>query len=381
MPVAEIVTIGTELLLGEIQDTNTRTLARALRDAGIDIYRATMVGDNAGRIAQAIQEALQRANIVITTGGLGPTVDDPTRAAIAQAVGVDLEFRPDLWAQIEARLQRYGRAASENNRRQAFIPAGSLAIENPVGTAPAFAVRHGQGWVIALPGVPREMEYLLNNAVIPMLRSEFQLTGIIKATVLHAAALGESLVDELVADLETTTNPTVGLLAHPGQVDIRITAKAADPLEADHMIAEMADKVRQRLGDNIYGADEETLSGAALSALSARGWSLCAQEYALGGALFSHLSGESGPAVICEVQAEPVGLAALKEQISWLRANLALDVGLGASLRPGVDRQELILVLVTPESEREQIRSYGGVPANAATWAANQALDLLRRSV
>jgi nicotinamide-nucleotide amidase len=160
MPTAEIITIGTEILLGEILDTNAQYLARALRDAGVDLYRKTTVGDNTRRIAQAIQQAQERCDIVITTGGLGPTVDDPTREAVALAVGVETEFRPELWEQIESRFRRFNRQPTENNKRQAYVPRGALAVENPVGTAPAFIVENGEQAIISLPGVPSEMKYL-----------------------------------------------------------------------------------------------------------------------------------------------------------------------------------------------------------------------------
>src|SRR4030066_1722983 len=160
MPSAEIITIGTELLLGEIVDTNSHFIARCLRDAGIDLYRKTTVGDNVKRIAFAIQQALERCDIVITSGGLGPTVDDPTRDAVALAVGMTSEYHPELWEQIKARFLRYGRVPTENNRRQAYIPKGAIAIENPVGTAPIFIVELGNQVIISLPGVPREMETL-----------------------------------------------------------------------------------------------------------------------------------------------------------------------------------------------------------------------------
>ena len=140
MPTAEIITIGTELLLGETADTNTRFIAQTLRGLGLDLFRTQTVGDNTGRIAEAVETALQRADIVITTGGLGPTVDDPTRQAIADATGTTLEFHPELWEQIVARIARYGRTPTENQKRQAFIPKGAIIIENPVGTAPAFIV-------------------------------------------------------------------------------------------------------------------------------------------------------------------------------------------------------------------------------------------------
>src|SRR4030043_1486414 len=165
MPSAEIITIGTELLLGEIVDTNSAFLARSLRDAGIDLFRETTVGDNIRRIAQAIQQSLARSDIVITTGGLGPTVDDPTREAVAQAVGVETEFHAELWEQIRERFKRFGRIPTQNNRRQAYVPKGAKAIENPVGTAPIFILEHGSQVIVSLPGVPSEMEYLMVHEV------------------------------------------------------------------------------------------------------------------------------------------------------------------------------------------------------------------------
>ena len=262
MPAAEIITIGTELLLGEIQDTNTRYLARTLRDVGVDLYRTTVVGDNVERIAGVIREALGRCQIILTTGGLGPTVDDPTREAVARALGVPTVFLPELWEQILDRFQRYGRQASENNRRQAYVPQGAIPVENPVGTAPAFICEVGEACIICVPGVPREMEYLIEHVAIPYLTQHYQLSGTIKARVLHAAGIGESVVDDLIGDLEMLTNPTVGLLAHPGQVDVRITAKAGSVEEADQMIEGVEATVRERLGEAIYGADSETLEGA-----------------------------------------------------------------------------------------------------------------------
>ncbi|HIE25064.1 MAG TPA: competence/damage-inducible protein A, partial [Anaerolineales bacterium] len=142
MPSAEIITIGTEILLGEIVDTNTRYLARSLRDLGIDLYRTVTIGDNAERIAETIRESMQRTEIIITTGGLGPTIDDPTRDAIALAVGVKTEFRSELWAQIKKRVSLYGRTPTENQKRQAYVPQGAIALENPVGTAPCFIIEY-----------------------------------------------------------------------------------------------------------------------------------------------------------------------------------------------------------------------------------------------
>jgi nicotinamide-nucleotide amidase len=260
MPVLEIITIGTELLLGEITDSNSTYIARTLRDLGIDIYRITTIGDNPKRISAAVQEALERSDIIITTGGLGPTVDDPTRQAVADATGRQLVFMDELWDQIVNRFKSYGRQPTDNNQRQAFIPQGAIPIPNPVGSAPCFIIELDSACVISLPGVPSEMKHILQHAIIPFLKSKYHLDSqIIKATRLHVAAVGESMVDEWIADLEDQANPTVGLLAHPGLVDIRVTAKAKSEEEANQLIKPIVDEIRLRLGENIYGQDGDTL--------------------------------------------------------------------------------------------------------------------------
>ncbi|MDP2777897.1 MAG: competence/damage-inducible protein A, partial [Anaerolineales bacterium] len=225
MTSAEIITIGTEILLGEIVDTNTRYIARILRSMGVDLYRTITIGDNVDRIASAIHDSIERADIVITTGGLGPTIDDPTREAVAKALGVETEFREDLWQQVVDTIARYGRKPSENQKRQAYVPKGSIGLKNPVGTAPCFIVERpsplrpspnpstgsgqaleevlGMRAVISLPGVPQEMEHVLHESVIPYLQKRFNLNEIIKIRILHCAGLGEGMIDEKIADLET----------------------------------------------------------------------------------------------------------------------------------------------------------------------------------
>ena len=378
MPAAEIIAIGTELLLGEIQDTNTRYLARLLRDDGVDIYRTSIVGDNADRIAQVISESLQRCQIIITTGGLGPTVDDPTRQAVAQAVGVNLEFRPDLWDQIQERFKRYNRPPTENNRRQAYIPAGAIPVENPVGTAPAFIIENATQSIISLPGVPREMEYLTQNTVLPYLRQRFGLKGTIKACVLHVAGVGESQVDEWIGDLELLPNPTVGLLAHPGQVDVRITAKAASAEEADQMIARVAAEIEKRVGDNLYGRDKDTLEGVIAQKLAEKGWQLSLFEYGLGEVF--HRLGQCNPAAEELLLPDPPGLADLHQKIAADQQS-ANTVYFVIVFLPHETRQTLHMVLLTPGGELETTRNYGGPPGNGPFWAVNTSLDFLRRTL
>ena len=376
---AEIITIGTELLLGEITDTNTRVIARTLRDLGLDLYRTVTVGDNVERIAAAVRESLARSQVVITTGGLGPTVDDPTREAIALAVGVSLEFRPELWDQIQERFARFGRTPTENNRRQAFIPAGAIAVENPVGTAPAFIVETGDSSIIALPGVPEEMAALLGQAVTPYLRRRFDLQGIILTRVLRTAGLGESVLDEKIEEFERLANPTVGLSAHPGRVDIRLTAKAEDRATAAELVRPVEEAIRERLGDAIYGADDESLEQAAVKALHWRNWRLTTVEHATGGALSAALAGAGEANAGGEVL--PAGVTP-EELSAELRAALqarSVEVGLGISLLQDGARHRLLICLISPEGEHNLHPAYGGAPHNAARWAVSLALDLLRR--
>ena len=259
MPIAEIVTIGTELLLGEIFDTNSRFLAREFRHNGIDLYRLQTIGDNASRISALIQEALQRADIVITTGGLGPTVDDPTRLAVAEAFNTQLVFHPELLVDIEERMKKLGRKLSQNQKKQAYIPEPAQAIHNSVGTAPAFYVENNGKIVICLPGVPSEMEYLWNFSVLPLLKQKFELSESIIVRKLKTYGIGEGVIDDLIGDLEESLNPTVGLSAHFGFVDIRISAKSGSKETALEMIAEMETRIRKVLPDVIFGVDEDSI--------------------------------------------------------------------------------------------------------------------------
>ncbi|MFZ5917854.1 MAG: competence/damage-inducible protein A [Chloroflexota bacterium] len=291
---AEIVTTGTELLLGEIVDTNSTYIARRLREIGLNLYYKTSVGDNEERTALVLRQALARSDVIITTGGLGPTVDDVTRQAVARATGRELIFCPELWQQIRDRFARWGREPTENNRRQAYIPAGASALENPVGTAPCFIVESDEGIIISLPGVPREMEYLMEHSVIPYLRQRLGLTEIIKAKVLRTAGIGESTIDHLIGDLMTASNPTVGLAAHAGQTDVRITAKAKNEAAADAFIAEMEAHVRQRLGDAIYGEGQELLEEALVHKLRQSGHTLAVLETNSRGALAQRLGSVPG---------------------------------------------------------------------------------------
>ncbi|MCE2470710.1 MAG: CinA family nicotinamide mononucleotide deamidase-related protein, partial [Anaerolineae bacterium] len=258
-PNAEIIAIGTELLVGEITDTNSVFLARQLRDIGVNEFFMTTVGDNLGRIADAISDALNRAENVITTGGLGPTVDDLTRQAVADAVGRPLEFHQSLYDTIAERFRGFGSKMTENNRQQAYLPEGAMLIENPVGTAPSFIVESERGVVIGVPGVPREMKFLITETVVPYLLKRYEL-GVIVARILRTAGIGESSLDDQIgSDILSETNPSVGLAAHHGSVDIRITAKADSKAKAARLIDRMQGRLESQVGEHIFGVDDATL--------------------------------------------------------------------------------------------------------------------------
>lgn len=281
---AEIIAIGTEILLGEITDTNSVYIARVLRDIGLNLYYMTSVGDNEKRIADAIRAALSRAQVVITCGGLGPTVDDMTRQGVAAATYRGLVFHQELLDAIAERFASFRVQMSENNRRQAYLPENAIVIENPVGTAPAFIVEHDGGVVISLPGVPREMKFLMTERVIPYLREHFNLgSDIIKARVLRTAGIGESILDEKIGDaLLNQANPTVGLAAHAGQVDVRITAKADSVEAANEMIAETEKELRQRIGKYIFGFDDDHIQDVLARLLQQKHATLAISETGIG---------------------------------------------------------------------------------------------------
>ena len=375
---AEIIAIGTELLLGEIQDTNTRMIARALRTIGLDLYRSTIVGDNLERISAALRESLGRADAVLTCGGLGPTIDDPTRAAVSAAIDRPLEFHEELWTQIQERFARFGRRPSENNRRQAYLPRGAIALENRVGTAPAFYVQVDSAILISLPGVPAELEVLLAETVLPLLKSKLQLQDVIEARIVRTAGMPESVIDDHIQDLERLTNPTVGILAHPGQIDIRIAAKAPTIELALSAIEPVADEIRHRLGPAVFGSDEDTLETVTLSAVAARGWRLATIERGTDGALAARLAASGGPWVAGKVVPGDRARPTEEEITRWIH-----ESGAAACLVVDMERTgpvaSVVVRFLHPEGTRRWRGSYGGPQAYSSTWAVTAALDFVRR--
>ncbi len=298
---AEIVSVGSELLLGQIVDTNAAFIARQLALLGLDLFQKTTVGDNLARVAAALETALGRAEVVITTGGLGPTEDDVTREAVARATGRELVFHPELLADIEAFFQARGLPLSSSNRKQAYVPRGALPVPNPVGTAPCFIVEEGDRTLIVLPGVPREMEHLLLTRALPHVRARYGLQAAIVSRLVRVAGIGESRVGELLADLMAKgANPTVGTMAHPGQVDVRIAAKGTDEGAARALIAPVEAEIRSRLGDTVFGVDRESLEGVVAAQLADQGQRLALVEVGTGGLVSERLTSVPGVAARLE---------------------------------------------------------------------------------
>jgi nicotinamide-nucleotide amidase len=285
MASVEIVTIGTEILLGHLLDTNSVYIAQMLADHGVDVYAKHSVGDNTERLAVMLADALDRADGVITTGGLGPTVDDLTKDAVAKAVHDTLEpHEPSLRA-LEERFRSLNRPMTENNRRQAILPSRAHVMPNPNGTAPGFIAQRPDGkFVACMPGVPREMKPMLADQVIPWLVERFALKSAIYTKTLHTIGIGESELDRRVEDLfRALENPKIAMLAHGGRVDVKVMAKAESQAAADAMIAPVAQQLRERIGAGYYGDDELTPGGAIVNELVRRGKTIGVAESVTGG--------------------------------------------------------------------------------------------------
>lgn len=394
---AEIIAIGTEILLGEITDTNSVYLAQTLRDYGINLYFMTSVGDNVQRIASAITIALGRADIVITCGGLGPTVDDMTRQGVAEATGRPLVFDERLLEQIRQRFNSFRMTMPDNNRRQAYLPEGATVIENPVGTAPAFAVESGGKLIISLPGVPRELKFLVENKVMPMLRARYSL-GLIRARVLRAGGIGESALDErLGADLLEHANPTVGLAAHHGIIDVRITAKGDSPQIVEQMLDEYEALVRQRVGEFIFGTGKDTIEQAVARQLAQSTNRLAVVEVGLVGAsqrLLREANSEQVVALVHSYPAPEEGYAAFdldpslsfRDAVESLAGQLSREHGASIVVfsRPDLiesEDSEQATVVGVAVGERIAVRGYGfGAGSEVAqTWVMRWGLANLWR--
>jgi|SRR5581483_6525907 len=404
----EIVAVGTELLLGQIVDTNSAWIGEQLALAGIDVNWGTTVGDNLERIVAALRAALDRNDAVIVCGGLGPTHDDITREAIAQVMGVPLEHDEQVAARIEAMFAARGRAMAASNLRQAQVPVGASVIRDPQpGTAPGLRCPVGDKVIYAVPGVPHEMRAIVAQAVIPDMRLRVGASAVILSRVLRTWGESESRLAELVAPridvLDRTANPTIAFLASGIEgIKVRITAKAPDEATALEMLAGEEAELRALLGDLVFGVDDETMEHAVAVLLARRRLTLGLAESLTGGlmgARLTDIAGASeffvgsivsyGSAVKFDLLGVPEGpvvsAPAAEAMAIGARRVLGADIGLAVTGVAGPTEQDgqpvgTVLVGLALDGEVESVHlRLPGDRRQIRDFTVISALDLLRR--
>jgi nicotinamide-nucleotide amidase len=406
---AEVVGIGTEILLGQIANTNAGEISARLADIGVDVTHHQAVGDNVGRIAEAIRLALSRADVVILTGGLGPTADDVTREAIADALG-PLRRHREIEDFLREKFQRLGRDMPESNLVQADVPEGARYILPDRGTAPGLVVELDDGKrLYAVPGVPAEMREMLEGSILPEL-SALAGAGAIVSRVLRVVGVAEARVGELLDDLfRASSNPTVAYLASEGEVRVRLTAKAPTREEALELIGPVEGEVRARLEEHIVGVDDQTLEAAIGRILTERGLTVACAESLTGGGLAARIADAPGAsgylsgavvAYAAEAKSDLLGVsettlsgpgmvseACALEMARGVRKLFSADVGVSTTGVAGPDPLEghppgeLWVAVASDAGEEARHFRAPGDRAQVRRWAQVQALDLLRQHV
>ena len=290
---AEIFCIGTEVLIGDIVNTNAAYIARRLSESGINVYYHSVCGDNNGRMKECLDLALSRSDLVITTGGLGPTYDDITKEMVAEKFGLELVLDKDILAKLEEYFAKSGRVMTDNNKKQAYIPEGAHVFSNMFGTADGIAVTKDNKTVIMLPGPPREMKPMLDNQVIPYLAANTD--HILVSSNVNIFGMGESSVENALADLmKTSTNPTVAPYCGNGEVRLRVTARGKDEAEAKAIIAPVVDKIKEVIGDFVYGVDVPSIESIVVEKLKERHMTVAFAESCTGGLISKRITDVPG---------------------------------------------------------------------------------------
>ncbi len=403
---AEILSVGTELLLGNVVNTDARDVSEALSELGINVYWHTVVGDNPARLTECVEIAKKRADLIITTGGLGPTCDDLTKQVLAAAFGLKLVFDEKEAAGIRAWFEGRGRPMTENNLQQAMLPEGCTVLHNDWGTAPGCAFEKDGMRVIMLPGPPRECRAMLKHRVVPYLQSLSE--GEIVSHNIRIFGKGESAVEALLRDrMNAMTNPTLAPYAKEGEMLLRVTAKAATRDEAEEMMRPVIDELTAMLGDIVYGVDFDSLEAACFALLRARGETLAAAESCTGGLIgkrLTDLPGVSavykGGAIVYTAESKtavlgvPAALIEEKGVVSRevavslaenVRTRFGADYGLGVTGLAGPDGDgahpvgTVFVALAAPDGSFVRALQLGSGRERVRTSAAHHAFDMLRR--
>lgn len=346
---AEILCVGTELLLGDIVNTNAAFLSRELAALGLGVYRHTAVGDNPQRLAKALEEALERADLVITSGGLGPTYDDLTKETVAAAFGLSLELHGHSLKRIEDYFARLGRAMTPNNAKQAMMPVGATVFDNDYGTAPSLAVtdKDTGKTVIMLPGPPGELIPIFRQKIAPYLRE--RTDAVLVSKNIHIFGMGESAVEDKIRDIMTESeNPTVAPYCKEGEVRLRVTAKADSETAAAELCDGMIEKILStEVGEFVYGIDVDSLERALVGKLIEKGRTLCCAESCTGGLIAERITDVSGCSAVffggCVTYTNEMKMALLGvsgetlERYTAVSPQTAMEMARGARLRLGTD--------------------------------------------
>jgi nicotinamide-nucleotide amidase len=405
---AEIVAVGTELLLGQIANTNARWMSESLATIGVDVLHHQAVGDNLERIVEAMRLASSRVEVVVVTGGLGPTQDDITRDALGVLLEAPMVRHPELEEMLREKFRSFGRREMpESNLRQADVPDGARYIRPDRGTAPGLEAELSDGVrIYAVPGVPEEMVEMMEGTILPELA--VAAGGVVRSRVLRCAGIGESALAERVDDLfSRSTNPTIAFLASSGEVKVRITAKAATAREADELIEPVAEEVRRRLGDEVFTSEDESLEQAVVRLLATSGKTLACAESITGGGVGARLTsipGASevfvGSAVVYRNEAKmavlgvspetlagpgPVSEECAREMAAGARRVFGSDLGLaltgaaGPESHGGAPPGVIWIALEGDDLSHARGFQVPGERDRVRRWAEQAALDLVRR--
>ncbi len=371
--IVEVLAVGTELLLGDIVNTNAATIGRRLAQEGFDIHHQVVVGDNLARLVIALRTAVDRADAVIVTGGIGPTKDDLTREAICELAGVGMTRDLEHAAWIDSRLRAQGRDPSPNVVRMADLPEGAEGLPNAKGVALGVALQHDRTWLFAMPGVPAEMVPMFENQVLPRLRLAAGEPAVLRSRLLHCWGLGESAIADRLEDLFVSVNPSVAFLIRDMEVRVRVTATAEDEATALMLIDPMEAEVRSRLGDLVFATDGETVERIVLDDLAALGWTVSTVEAATLGAV----AGRLADADVASVFAGSVIVGS--ETVSPPPADVLVEVGpIGPDQEGPRTTRPVQISVTTPLGNTTRVFDFGGDDERLRAFATIAGLHMLR---
>jgi len=409
--IIELVSTGTELLLGEIINTNAPYLAKRLNELGFNVLFQTTVGDNRNRMAHVLQTAVTRADIIITTGGLGPTQGDITKEITAQVSGRLLFLDDSSVQRIRCMFAKHHRNMPESNMRQAMMPEGAIVVANDRGTAPGVILETPTATFINLPGPPHEMEGMFEQAIVPYLQNRFSVQGVIISKILHTYGIGEASLEEEIKDyILTQSNPTIALLVRNGEIIVRITASAAEEAIAQTMISNLEEKIRDRIGNYVFGTGADTLELVTARMLGAKNLSIALAESCTGGLVTTRLTDIAGSSaylkgsVICYSNEIKVSLVDVPETVlaahgavssqtaecmaSGVRKRCATDIGMGITGIAGptgaTPKKPIGLVYIAidgPLGTHCSQHHFSGERIRIKRLASQAALEQLRRYV